>query len=81
MTSFYIIKNVNEPKLHFFSKNDIPFSSSFFYFLNRDLQYLKKNYKNVNEIQKVLIVIFYWIKYIPSLKKYQRRINIFYIMN
>lgn len=54
MTSFYIIKNVNEPKLHFFSKNDIPFSSSFFYFLNRDLHYLKKNYKNVNEIQKVL---------------------------
>jgi len=54
MTLFYIIKNVNEPQLHFLSNTSKPFSYSYYYFLNRDKKYLKDNYSNISEVSKIL---------------------------
>jgi hypothetical protein len=54
MTLFNIIKNVNEPKLHFFSTTNIPFSSSYYYFLNRDINYLKQNYSNLSYYHSII---------------------------
>lgn len=55
MTLFYIVKNVNEPKVHFFSFScNIPFSSSYYYYLNRDLLYLKDNYVKTSYYSKVI---------------------------
>jgi hypothetical protein len=54
MTLFYIIKNVNEPKLHFLSTCNTPFSSSYYYFLNRDISYLKKNYSNLSYYHSII---------------------------
>jgi hypothetical protein len=48
MTLFYIIKNVNEPNLYFFSTLNEPFCSSYYFFLNRDKKYLKENYVNLS---------------------------------
>ena len=55
MTLFYIVKNVNEPIVHFFSSScNIPFSSSYYYYLNRDLLYLKNKYVKVSYYSKII---------------------------
>jgi len=56
MTLFYIVKNVNEPIVHFFSSFscNISFSSSYYYYLNRDLLYLKYNYVKISYYSKII---------------------------
>jgi len=77
MTLFYIIKNVNEPQLHFFSSSDIPFSSSYYYFLNRDINYLKTNYSNLTYYHSILHSYSLLNKINPYTKKKSKKANFF----
>lgn len=77
MTLFYIIKNVNEPKLHFFSKYNNSFSSSYYYFLNRDKNYLKKNYFNLTYYSSIIQPYVLLDKINPITKKKTKQKNYF----
>jgi len=77
MTLFYIIKNVNEPKLHFFSTSNIYFSSSYYYFLNRDIKYLKQNYSNLPYYHSIIHTYSLLDKINPLTKKKSKYKNYF----
>ena len=77
MTLFYIIKNVNEPQLDFFSTFNTSFSSSYYFFLNRDKKYLNDNYKNLPYYSSLLNSYSLLNKINPSTKKETKQKNYF----